>query len=74
MSKKLNVLITGGAGYIGSHVSLAFLDAGHKVTVFDRNEKNYKSLKKSLGKRKNIRIRLCVCRSDTENYKIKKNK
>ena len=59
MSKNLNVLITGGAGYIGSHVSLAFLDAGHRVTVFDRNEKNCKSLKKSLGRRKNIRIYNC---------------
>jgi UDP-glucose 4-epimerase len=31
----MNVLICGGAGYIGSHVTRRFLDAGHKVTVFD---------------------------------------
>jgi len=31
----MNVLIIGGAGYIGSHVSREFLDRGHKVTVFD---------------------------------------
>jgi UDP-glucose 4-epimerase len=31
----VKVLIIGGAGYIGSHVARAFLDAGHKVTVYD---------------------------------------
>jgi len=31
----MNVLIIGGAGYIGSHVAREFLDRGHKVTVFD---------------------------------------
>jgi len=31
----MNVLIIGGAGYIGSHVASEFLDRGHKVTVFD---------------------------------------
>ena len=31
-----NVLITGGAGYVGTVVTGAFLDAGHTVTVLDR--------------------------------------
>jgi UDP-glucose 4-epimerase len=31
----MNVLIIGGAGYIGSHVASEFLDRGHKVTVYD---------------------------------------
>jgi UDP-glucose 4-epimerase len=31
----MNILIIGGAGYIGSHVAREFLDRGHQVTVFD---------------------------------------
>jgi|TARA_B110000116_G_C16680220_1_gene510350 UDP-glucose 4-epimerase len=31
----MKVLLTGGAGYIGSHASLALLDNGHKVTIVD---------------------------------------
>lgn len=31
----MNILVIGGAGYIGSHVTLAFLDKGFSVTVFD---------------------------------------
>jgi UDP-glucose 4-epimerase len=30
-----NILVTGGAGYIGSHVALALLDAGCRVTIID---------------------------------------
>ena len=31
----MNILVIGGAGYIGSHVVREFLDNGHKTTVFD---------------------------------------
>ncbi len=31
----MKVLLTGGAGYIGSHVTLALLEAGHEVVVLD---------------------------------------
>ena len=35
MTDKLPVLVTGGAGYIGSHAVLALTDAGWPVTVID---------------------------------------
>jgi len=31
----MNILVTGGAGYIGSHTTLALLEAGYSVTVVD---------------------------------------
>ena len=31
----MNVLVTGGAGYIGSHTCVELLQAGHEVTVLD---------------------------------------
>ena len=35
MNSKLPVLVTGGAGYIGSHAVLALRDAGWPVAVID---------------------------------------
>ncbi|MBH10652.1 MAG: UDP-glucose 4-epimerase GalE [Candidatus Marinimicrobia bacterium] len=31
----MRILVTGGAGYIGSHVVYEFIDQGHNVTIFD---------------------------------------
>jgi len=31
----MNILIIGGAGYIGSHVAKEFLEKGHRITVYD---------------------------------------
>ena len=41
----MNVLVTGGAGFIGSHVAEGMLAAGHRVAIVE-NE--------STGKRENV--------------------
>ena len=33
--KQYNFLLTGGAGYIGSHVANLLMDFNHKVTIID---------------------------------------
>lgn len=35
MSKPLTVLVTGGAGYIGSHTVVELIEAGHQTVIFD---------------------------------------
>lgn len=41
MSKKLNVLVTGGSGFLGSHISDELSDRGHHVTVTDLDESRW---------------------------------
>lgn len=31
----MNILLTGGAGYIGSHVAVVLAEAGHRVVIYD---------------------------------------
>lgn len=37
----MNILVTGGAGYIGSHTAKAIAAAGHKPVVFDNLDKGH---------------------------------
>lgn len=44
---RVNVLLTGGAGYIGSHTAVECLAAGHEVVVFDNlSNSSVKSLER----------------------------
>ena len=43
----MNILVTGGAGFIGSHLADAFIKAGHFVTIVDDL---------SMGKRENVNV------------------
>ena len=42
-NKEQLILITGGAGYIGSHITLAFRDAGSEVVVLDDLSTGFRS-------------------------------
>ncbi len=44
------ILLTGGAGYIGSHTYLALVDAGHDVTILDNFSNARKSVTDRLAK------------------------
>lgn len=39
----MHILVTGGAGYVGSAAAAHFLAAGHRVTVFDSLVKGYRA-------------------------------
>ena len=49
-----NILVTGGAGYIGSHTCVELLDAGHDVIVLDNlsnsSEESLKRVQELTGK------------------------
>ena len=36
-----NVIVFGGAGFLGSHISDYLTDAGYKVTIFDKNKSKF---------------------------------
>ena len=52
---KKTVLVSGGAGFIGSHVTVELIDAGHEVVIADNmsncDETNYEGVSRILGRR-----------------------
>lgn len=63
------ILITGGAGYIGSHTVLTFLKSGFKVIVFDSLEKGHIEIIETLKKEGD----LSFIKGDLKNYNEIKN-
>ena len=42
------ILVTGGAGYIGSHTTIALLNAGYDVVIFDNLELGHSEIIETL--------------------------
>jgi UDP-glucose 4-epimerase len=40
----MNILLTGGTGYIGSHTAIVLIEAGHKVVLFDNLSNSQKDV------------------------------
>src|SRR3990172_6796187 len=58
----MKILVTGGAGFIGSHVVDAFIKAGHRVCVIDNL---------STGKRENLNPKAKFYRADIRSGKAR---
>jgi len=74
----LRVLVTGGAGYIGSHTAILLIEAGYDIIIFDNfsnsSKESIKRVEKIVGKKiplveGDIRDRDAI-REAFKNYKI----
>ncbi|MDZ7722483.1 MAG: NAD-dependent epimerase/dehydratase family protein [candidate division KSB1 bacterium] len=59
----MNILVTGGAGFIGSHIADAYIQAGHQVTIIDNL---------STGRRENINPDADFIELDIQNSELEK--
>ena len=46
----MNILVTGGAGYIGSHCVIALLEKGYDVVIFDNYSTGHEKTADTLSK------------------------
>ena len=70
----MNILVTGGAGFIGSHTCVELLNAGHSVVVVDNlvNSKKeaIKRIEQIISRRK-CELILCLIRKYLDLLRIK---
>lgn len=57
---KEQVLVSGGAGYIGSHTAVALIEAGYDVVIIDNPRQRGARLESHTQTRRNSRRRLGV--------------
>ena len=60
MKMKSNVLITGGLGYIGSHLYLSLIEKGHDACIVDDLSNSHLNVAKHLEKFIKKRIKLYI--------------
>lgn len=60
-SKKAEILITGGAGFIGANFVYKFLELGYSINVFEREEANIWRIEK-------VKDKIKICYPDLTNY------
>lgn len=64
MSKHEKVLVTGGAGYVGTHAVAALLASGKEVIVIDRDQEACDNLRKLYPRKKKLHIHCTDIDSD----------
>ena len=60
----MNILLTGGTGYIASHTAVILTNAGHKVVLFDNLAKSNASVVSKLEKITGVRLPLFLSRPE----------
>ena len=57
----MNILVTGGAGYIGSHTCVALLEAGHEVVIVDDLSNSSREAVARIEELGGKPVRFCEC-------------